>query len=441
MKYILLLPVCAFLFLSCETDVQNAELVVGSDYVEIDNRIILIDTLTVDVSTINFDSLVTSGQSRILLGNYDDPIYGKLKSESYFQLLPENLELDDGNSNTEVPNYVFDSIAMILRYDKYHYGDTTNIQTISVHRLTQRVKPNVDDKNFYNSSTLTYDAAPIGSRSFYPRPNEKDSLNITLDNSFGNQLFLKLKNNEVTDLDELVNYFKGVVVKPTASASANIIGFATTSVMRLYYSKQNNSSEEESLFKDFEISDLSKQFNNISLDRSGGILQGLPASNSKLPSELTDNNAYIQSGSGIACRIDFPHIRELKYISEKGIIVDAELEIKPVRNSYSTLFPIKDSLKVYIADNLNRISGILANQDGTSRFALLNKTPDEFNENIGYKINIRTFLHKEMMKTSGKKLSLVLTYPNISKGVDRIVLGNQNKTESKLRLKIYYISY
>ncbi len=442
MKYIVFLSFCLTLLIivSCDTDAKEGEFVVGVDYLGINNNVILIDTLTVQLSTINFDSLITSNQSRILIGNYNDPIYGKVKSESYFELVPENLDLDNTSSDTDTPNYVYDSIAMILRYDRYYYGDTTNVQNISIHRLTQKVKPNNNDDNFYNNSSLNYQTSSIGNRTFYPKPNEKDSINITLDNTFGIELFEKLKYNQVTNYEEFIDFFKGVVIKPNTTNSSNVIGFKTTSVIRLYYSEEDNT-EDESLYKDFAIEDIAKQFNNISLDRTGTIIQDLPTYNSKLPSELTNNSSYIQSGTGVACRIDFPHIKELKQISDKGIIVDAELIFKPVKNSFNTLFPLKDSLVVYKCDNLNRISGILKNSDETIRYALLNNTPDEFNENIGYKINIGTFLHKEMLKTSGGRTSLILTFPNIFKGVDRITIGNQKNIENRMKLKIYYISY
>jgi hypothetical protein len=96
---------------------------------------------------------------------------------------------------------------------------------------------------------------------------------------------------------------------------------------------------------------------------------------------------------------------------------------------------------VYECDNLNRISKVLTNSDGSQKLALLNTTPDEFNENIGYKVNIGSFLHQEMIKTTGAKSTLILAFPNISKGVNRVVLGNQKNAENKLKLKIYYISY
>jgi hypothetical protein len=427
------------LFTSCQTDNLEGDFVVGSDYLSVNNKVLLIDTLTVNVSTINFDSLVTSNQSRILLGNYTDPILGKVKSESYFELTPNTYTLGS-STDTETINYAFDSIAMILKYDRYYYGDTTKVQTINIHQLTQKVKHSVDDTNFYNNSALTYSSNSIGTKTFYPKPIGKDSINIQMDPTFGKNLFDKLKNNEITSADEFNNYFKGVVIKPSSSNSSNIIGFTSACVMRLYY-KKTNSNSEDTYTKDFTIADLTKQFNNISLDKTGTLIQNLPDSRGKLSSDLTNNSSFIQSGTGLACRIDFPHIKQLKYISEKGIIVDAELVIKPIKNSASSLFPIKDSLRVYESDNLNRISKILTNSDGSQMFAKLNTTPDEFNENIGYKINLGSFLNQEMLKTTSSKSSLIFAFPNIAKGVNRIVLGNQKNAENKLQLKIYYISY
>ena len=135
MKNIVFLLLFLTLFTSCQTDNLDGDFVVGSDYLSVNNKVLLIDTLTVNVSTINFDSLVTSNQSRILIGNYTDPILGKVKSESYFELTPLTYNLGS-SSDTETINYAFDSIAMILKYDRYYYGDTTKVQTINIHQLT-----------------------------------------------------------------------------------------------------------------------------------------------------------------------------------------------------------------------------------------------------------------------------------------------------------------
>ena len=432
----------AVTIVSCGTDTDAGEFVVGSDYLALNNKVIMIDTVTVDMSTINFDSLVTSSQQRILIGNYDDPIFGKVKSNSYFQVAPNTYSLNTGGSDTETVNYVFDSIVMTLKYDNYYYGDTTKVQTFDIHRLTQKVKPNVDDQSFYNNSTLSYNDESIGSISYKPRPIEKDSITIKMDDTFGNTLFQKMKKREVTDFDSFTEYLKGLVLVSSTSNSSSVIGFnSSTSKVRLYYSKSPKDVEDESYIVEFTITDVAKQFNSISLDKTGTLLQNLPVSNSRLSSSLTNKQGFIQSGTGVACRIDFPNIRQLKYISEKGAIVDAQLLLKPVNNSYSEQYPLEDSLRVYVADNLNRISANLLNSAGSTVYGLLNKKSDEFNENIGYTIQIGGFLQKEMWKQSDSKSSLILTLPGISKSVNRIVLGDQKHASNKIQLKVYYISY
>ena len=440
-KFILMLFFLIAIF-SCGTDTDAGEFVVGSDYLALNNKVVLIDTVTVEMSTINFDSLVTSSQNRILIGNYDDPIFGKVRSNSYFQLSAGSYSLNNGGSDTESTNYVFDSISMILKYDNYYYGDTTKVQTFDIHRLTQKVKPNTDDDSFYNNSVLSYSDESIGSISYKPRPVEKDSITIKMTDAFGAAIFQKLKKREITDFDSFSEYLKGLVLVSSASNSSSVVGFNVgTSKIRLYYSKYQADTEDTSYIIDFTISSAIKQFNSISLDKTGTILQNLPISSSKLSSSLTNRQGFIQSGTGVACRIDFPNIKQLKYISDKGAIVNAELVLKPVNNSYSEQYPLADSLQVYVADNLNRISGSLQNTAGAYVYGVLNKKSDEFNENVGYVIPIGNFLQKEMWKQSDSRSSLILTLPGISKAVNRIVLGDQKHPDNKIQLKIYYISY
>ncbi|MCD0468507.1 DUF4270 family protein [Flavobacterium sp. JAS] len=432
----------ALSLISCGTDTDAGEFVVGSDYLALSNKVVLIDTLTVDMSTINLDSLVTSGQSRILIGNYDDPIFGKVKSDSYFQLSSATYTLVNNGSDTESVNYVFDSISMILKYDNYYFGDTTKVQTFDIHRLIQKVKPNTEDNNFYNNSTLNYSAESLGTISYKPRPTEKDSINIKMSDAFGEELFQKLKKREVTDFDTFTEYLKGFVLVPSSSNSSSVIGFSTTtSKIRLYYSKYKADTEETPYIMDFTILDNTKQFNSVSSDKSGTLLQNLPGTTGKLSSSLTNQQGFIQSGTGVSCRIDFPNIKELKKIAANGAIVAAELVLKPVNNSYSDKYPLADSLSVYVADNLNRISAPLLNSAGAAVYGILNKKSDEFNENIGYTIPIGGFLQKEMLKQSDSKSSLLLNLPGISKAVNRVVLGDQKHLNNKIQLKIYYISY
>ena len=436
----LILIFLGLLIVSCDSDADAGEFVVGADYLAVKNKVISIDTVSIDVSTIKLDSLVTSSESRILVGNYDDPLFGKVKSDSYFQVSTNTFNLYSQNSDTDATGYVFDSIAMILRYDNYYYADTTKVQTLNIYRVLNKFKPNVNDDSFYNNSSLNYNDTSLGTITYRPKPIGRDSINIKLKSEFGLELFNKFKNNEMTNSTEFTEYLKGFVVTSSVNTSGSVIGFNLSSVLRLYYSKGTGDTED-SYKKNFTILDVSKQFNAISSDRAGTLIQDLPLSKMNLSSLYTGNKGFIQSGTGIVCRVDFPYIKQLKYLSDKGAIVDAKLIMKPVKNSYSEMFPLPEKLSVYVVDKLNRIKATLTDSNSENLVAVLNNGNDEFDENVRYELSLGLFLQKEMLKQSDSKYGLLFTLPILSKVVDRVVLGDQNNKENKIQLKIYYITY
>lgn len=440
MQRFLILLFLGLLTVSCDSDTDAGEFVVGADYLTLKNKVISIDTVTINVSTIKLDSLITSGGDRILVGNYDDPLFGKVKADAYFQVATSSFNLYSQNSDTEATGYVFDSIAMILRYDKYYYADTTKVQTLNIHRVLKKFKANTEDANFYNNSALSYNGASLGTITYKPKPLGRDSINIKLDNEFGLELFNKFKNNEITSYEEFTDYLKGFAVTSDSNVSGSIIGFNLSSVLRLYYSKGKGDTEN-SYAMDFTISDATKQFNAISSDRSGTLIQDLPLSKMSLASSATANRGFIQSGTGIVMRVDFPYIKQLKYLADKGAIVDATLIMKPVKNSYSNMFSLPESLSVYVADDLNRMKYTLVNLSSESLSAVLYNGNDEFDEGTSYQLSLSSFLQKEMLKQSDAKSGLVFRLPELADEVDRLVLGDQNNKESKMILQIHYITY
>lgn len=444
MYKVIILFAFAALLASCTSDFNNEKYVVGKDYLENMDGVILVDTLTVEVSTVNLDSLVTSSQKRILVGNYTDPVFGKLKSESYFELTSNNYKLKSSTTSTDFTNLVYDSIAVILRYDHYYYGDTLQHQTLSVHRLKEKVLYEDEATDFYNTSVLDYNPASLGTITYKPEPNRKDSIYIPISDAYGQELFQKLKTQEVATEDDFINNFNGLMIKSVGETGSSVIGFsasgAKSSILRLYYS-DTEEINEESIYKDFYISNSARQFNSVSLDRNGTIIQNLQPGSSSQPSGLTGNQSFIQAGSGIVCRLDFPSLKRLYELSENGAIVDAQLLLRPVKNTYSDVYPLKDSLSVYVADQYNRISDVLYDYNDAQIFALLNQETDEFHENIGYSISIGGFLNKELTKKSGSRSTLLFTFPSASKSVDRLVIGDQKNPDNKIKLKIYYLTY
>lgn len=435
-----LLLILGVISISCNSDIDAGNFVVGSEYLEINNNVILVDTFAVNVSTIQVDSLVTSSRLRIAVGSYTDPIFGKVEAKSYFQLTGDSYSINATSSDTDGSSYVFDSIRMVMKFDKYYYGDTLKVHSFAIHRLQQQVKTTLEDGTFHNDSNLSYDSEVLGTVSFKPKPLSQDSVSVVLSDVFGKALFQKLKSNEITSSDEFVDYFKGFVITPVVGSTSSVMGFGLGSELRLYYSKSPSESET-SLVKSFAINDASKQFNNFKLDKTGTIISDLPSSSLSLSSVKTSNKGYIQSGTGVACRVDIPNIKQLKRLYTNGVIVDAQLTIKPANGTYTDNYPLPDSLQVYVVDNLNRIKSTLTTSSGATAYAILNTKKDEFNETIGYTVSVGSFLQSELVKVSDKNYSLMFVLPNLNKGVDRVVLADQGSKENKLQLKLYYISY
>ena len=172
MKYVYLL-LLAVVCTSCSNDQELTSLTVGEEFNDITTRVLLIDTIQLRASTFKFDSIITSNTTRVLVGSYTDPVFGKTTSDSYLELLPS-----DGNFDLR-DDAVYDSIALIMRYDRYFYNDTIPPQRFTVHEVTDNIR--TDDDLFYNTTTFETDANPIGDIVFEARPTKGDSLHISLD--------------------------------------------------------------------------------------------------------------------------------------------------------------------------------------------------------------------------------------------------------------------
>src|SRR5690606_39209052 len=130
---------------------------------------------------------------------YEDPVLGNIKAKSYFQFLPTSYYI---NSEAE-----YDSIAFILKYDNYSVSDTLNSQKFRISEVSEKLKPH--DKHYYNTSHFNSAIDLIAEHKFYPRPRSKDSIHISLDKQFGEKLFNKLKNKEITNMDKFLNEYHG----------------------------------------------------------------------------------------------------------------------------------------------------------------------------------------------------------------------------------------
>jgi len=426
-------------FFSCNKDNQTFD--IGGKYVDVQTDLRYIDTLTVSSFTVKLDSLRTSGlddgQGAVIVGKYHDPEIGDVSASSYFKLMLPDFR-------TVPVNSIYDSLTLIMVDNDYYIGDTLQPITIHVHRVEQTIRVR-EDNYLYNTSKFNYFAEPLGSRTYKPRPNTplRDTVSVRLSDDLGNellQLFLD-KDDRILQMDNWLSYFKGLTLQGDISDEA-IVGFKTASavpVMRLYYHYEDFTSISQ--YRDFPIFAYAiNQFNHFEITNP---LIDLPGSQKdKLPAKYTDKQSFIQSGTGIVTRLEIPYLKTLLALHQNMQILRAELILEPVRNTYKTiLLPARVSL--FQSDKYNRFGAPVLNMNTGSALIGNLVIDNVYQEETSYTFDITSFIQTKITEATDDIPALLITVtPNdIYRTADRLILGSQTNSDSKVKLKVYYMNY
>jgi len=440
--YLILLFIGLGLFISCDDDNNYYE--VGENFIETNTQVIQIDTISIDTATIIADSLITSNSSRLLIGALQDEIFGNLKAQSYLGLTTSSFDIDK--------EAVFDSISLILHYDRYYYGDTTQVVTYKIHEITETFEPNDEEDAlyFYNTSSLRYDSEILGETSFIPYPNKKDSISITLKKEFGENLFDKIIDNDINNLDELESEFKGITIVPDENNNT-VLGFKYSSdntgydfsSIRLFYTIKDDDSEDNDYHIDFTINGTNKVFNSIVSDRTTTELQSLENSEDILPSSQTSNKMYLQSGTGLGMRVEIPNARLLNDLENNGTTLSAILKMYPDKSSYNDIELI-NSLAVYIVDSKNRVVSQLTNLGGETVYANLYSENSEFDTDTYFITDISAYVEELQTNYFGLDYALRFEFVENETTITKLLINDQTSPEDpslKMELQLTYLKY
>jgi hypothetical protein len=429
--FLFLIPV--LILNSCSDNPE--EFTLGEKFIESQTNIRLIDTFTVNLSTVILDTMATGGTESMLVGIYDDENFGKITCSSFFRLeIPEDIDAETDD--------VYDSLCLVLEYNTYYAGDTTKTQKITVHQLTENIDID-DDEYLSNSSSFTYNPSPLGSITYKPRPNgEIDTLLIKLSDELGLDLFNKLVNESdiIEDSTQFIDYFHGLMLKADESYPGSVIGFNSGSgeIRMLLYS-HTTSEESYEIVHEFGFTETEKQFNNIKHDFSSTQLSSLTKQRSQLPSSSTTGLSYLLGGVGLAIRVDFPTLPDL-LLFEQGKIADAKLLISPAVNSYKEKSDLPPELILYYTDKLNRRNSRVVSSSGGYITSTLT-FDDLYHEDTAFEFDLTNYLTEELTDSyinTEDGLLITLNSSNINTSLYRLIADSGSKST---KLKIYYLTY
>ncbi|MBO9616361.1 MAG: DUF4270 family protein [Dyadobacter sp.] len=415
-----------------------------------DFAVLSTDTVTIKLSTIGTDSLMTGAASRMLLGNYKDPYFGKVRTLSFFQPT-----LASGMSVVQEAEY--DSLILTLRYDNsYSYGDTTKPMNLTVHKLLTDI---LEKSAYWNHNSTAYDPTAIGKITIVPRPTTTKLLKIRLSDALGKQIFEMAKNNQLTSNTDWINLVKGLVVVPATTDNGPVVGFKwgppvgdTTSLQLHYHTPLVSEFKKDSaLFR------VTASYNQTLADHAGTQLAKLPQNTRvSLPSSQSGNQAFMQAGTGVMLRVDLPYLNQFRY-AKYTAINKAYLRVKPLKASVTDAFRVPKVLYLYRLDKNNQF---YTDASGAPLAVTLLGTPngvssayftDLIKNEQYYRFDISSFATEIMVSESNDIGGFVLrSSPFGSSGtfreagslysmsVDRLVVGDQLNADKGVELELYY---
>lgn len=391
---------------------------------------VLSDTLSMQMKTIQQDSMPTSGSNVMLAGKRADPLFGTSSAQSFFQIAqPNAVDIPLNGSG-------YDSMVLIMHPNGYISGDSTQEQQLQVYRVTSTIQTATNFYYLYNSSNFSTESTAIGEFRGVIRPTVDKEIRAYMSNTLGTQLFTMLrdKSGDITTNPTWLDFFKGLNVRGGPN-SKTVNGFAATDtglVMRLYY--HINEQVVTARYVDFKMQASNLQFNQVKTVRTGTALAPFDGTVKVLPTASTGNQGFCQPIAGTATRIDIPYIKNLVYLGQFFKIMKVYMTVKPVVGSY-----VNDRLPPRVAlcelDKNNNVTDTLT-------YGQL-RIDNQFNVNTNYTFDITNYVIKEQTVADFYSRGLLLT-PSATDArttLDRLVIGNQQNTRNPAKIQLYYLLY
>ncbi|MVZ66314.1 hypothetical protein GQF61_10630 [Sphingobacterium sp. DK4209] len=438
----------ALFFASCDKDMS-----ISLKNESIDNlNLTSTDTLSTVVSTVLMPNIPTSGAgdttTRILVGKVSQGPIGSLSSNAYIRLMP-------GNVSNDLPTSAkYDSITLVMRPSTgaYTHGDTTKTQTIVAHRVTQTLEqttlnntmtglPNpiyISGAAIFGHQKFAYDATPLGSVTFLPHMNRRDSVSIRLSDAWGTELFNKIRTadyvfNSTANFQE---YFKGLALVPAASNTA-IVGFHNLVSVRIHYSYVGTDGFKKRGVKTLQTGDSRFQYNNFQADRTGTAFETL-STTKEIKSDASQGVSFIQAGNGVATKITIPGLAE--FMQTQDIAINkAELVVEVASKEVGSFVAAPKPVLWIATDNIptSFVTTPFANTIQEGAYIIGNNT----GRNGRYVFNMIQYIRSANDENAkSKSLFLSVTPNELFNSANTSILATENN-KPKIKLNIVYTKF
>lgn len=423
----------------CSTN--PASIGIGLPSVDTNTGAYLVDTLTVRASTVLRDSVVTSTSSSLLVGRYQDPQLGPIKTTSYTTL---NL----GGTFQPDRSLVADSAVLVLMTDTYRYGDTTQTQTLLNVRELSSFLP-VTSYGFASPALtpMTTRLAPATSINYttpiVPRRARRQlgTLRLRLTDAYRDRLMNDGKSGSLTTQEQLDRYYPGLALQPGANDTGALVSFNVSgnagnlSGVILYYHDPTDANTV--LSHTFNINSA-RHFYQVDPLQTGNPLSALISQGSlgKLDASFTGQQTYIQGLLGLQTKIEIPYLFDLRNFGPNLVITNASMTAEVPAATLSRTLALAPPPTLTVSSTDQR------NHQGRTLFASPTYSPEVTSRDgitqAGYTWSVLSYCQAVLSNSIPNDGMLLNTStPALA---ERVVLGGPKRTTNRLQLRLYLIS-
>jgi len=386
------------------------------------------DTCSVLAHTVREDSIRTDKTVLNLLGNYDDPIFGRTSASICTQIRLSSNNVEFG------PNPIADSLVLTLAYKGY-YGKLRKMN-INIYEITDNI---YKDSAYYSTTVVGYNPVPLASTIIIPKPNDSIDINgerlpAHLRINMGQALSQKFLNESgsvnLSDNDKFLEFFKGIFITSSFTHNEGAILYfdllSTLSQMTLFYKNDNN----DSLKYSFVINDNCARFNlfnHYNYSNAHPLLQQQINGDTL----LGDSLLYLQAMAGLKVKLSFPSFK--KVFTENNMVLNKAELILPIEENVSqSNYPLPEKLTLVRLNESGQIAYLIDQFEGESHFrGIYNETDKTYNFTITRHL-------QNILLDNIQDYGLYLMVSGSGINGSRAFLKGTNRSSQKIKLKLIY---
>jgi len=279
-------------------------------------------SVTVVATTQPYDSMYTSQPNALLVGGYDDPVFGRIDVKSASQLLLVGLQPDFGSNATA------DSVFLVMPYSGY-YGDSAQDLRVHVQRLVDTLAL---DSSYLSTQQLS--GAETLVDTILEHPTSRNGMVLVLDTAFFQQWIIDASVSEPEHFElnsKFIEYLPGIIFSSDQTAQSIFGGDVTELTapprIRIYYSNDSlralGDSVPQYMAYELAFNSAARSLNMVTADHSQATFD--MSNQDTTAGEIT---TYLQALGGVVTEVKLDGLQPLR---DSGYLVNYATLTIPVR--------------------------------------------------------------------------------------------------------------